>query len=88
MLKPELRKKYKNLRLELDDSSISDLSLLLANQVLQIPIWDFFYFHTFLSIEAQKEVDTHPLITLLQGKDKNVVVPKVNGENSIENYLL
>ncbi|GLU43428.1 5-formyltetrahydrofolate cyclo-ligase [Allomuricauda sp. NBRC 101325] len=88
MLKHELRKKYKNLRLELDDSKISDLSLVLANNALQIPIWDFFYFHTFLSIEEQKEVDTLPLITLLQGKDKNVVVPKVNGENSMENYLL
>ncbi len=74
--------------MELNDSSISDLSLILANQVLQIPIWDFFYFHIFLSIEEQKEIDTLPLITLLQGKDKNVVVPKVSGENSLENYLL
>ncbi|SDQ10348.1 5-formyltetrahydrofolate cyclo-ligase [Flagellimonas zhangzhouensis] len=88
MLKHELRKKYKNLRLELNESKISDLSLILANQALQIPIWDFFYFHIFLSIEEQKEIDTLPLITLLQGKDKNVVVPKVRGVNSMENYLL
>lgn len=88
MLKHELRKKYKNLRLELNESKISDLSLILANQALQIPIWDFFYFHIFLSIEEQKEIDTQPLITLLQGKDKNVVIPKMHGANSIENYLL
>ncbi|MEP5913271.1 MAG: 5-formyltetrahydrofolate cyclo-ligase, partial [Flavobacteriaceae bacterium] len=33
-------------------------------------------------------VDTLPLITLLQGKDKNIVIPKVHGENTMENYLL
>ncbi|WP_420603758.1 5-formyltetrahydrofolate cyclo-ligase [Flagellimonas sp.] len=88
MLKHELRKKYKNLREELSSSDISDCSILLANHVLQIPIWDFFYFHIFLSIEENKEVDTLPLITLLQGKDKNIVIPKVSGPNSMENYLL
>ncbi|SNY94751.1 5-formyltetrahydrofolate cyclo-ligase [Flagellimonas pacifica] len=88
MLKHELRKKYKDLREGLGFSIISDYSILLANHVLQIPIWDFFYFHIFLSIEENKEVDTLPLITLLQGKDKNVVVPKVVSKNSMENYLL
>ncbi|PWL40095.1 5-formyltetrahydrofolate cyclo-ligase [Flagellimonas aquimarina] len=88
MLKHELRKKYKNLRAEITNSKISDYSIILANHVLQIPIWDFFCFHIFLSIEENKEIDTLPIITLLQGKDKNVVVPKVNGENSMENYLL
>ncbi|WP_420320679.1 5-formyltetrahydrofolate cyclo-ligase [Flagellimonas sp.] len=88
MLKHELRKKYKNLRAELQSSHISDLSIDLANHALQIPIWDFFYFHIFLSIEENKEIDTVPLITLLQGRDKNVVVPKVSGKQSMENYLL
>lgn len=88
MLKHELRKKYKNLREEMNTSAISDYSIILANHVLQIPIWDFFYFHIFLSIEENKEIDTLPMITLLQGKDKNVVIPKVKGKNSMENYLL
>jgi len=88
MLKHELRKKYKDLRENLNSSDISNYSILLANHVLQIPVWDFFYFHIFLSIEENKEVDTLPIITLLQGKDKNIVVPKVNGENTMENYLL
>ena len=88
MLKHELRKKYKNLRVGFTPSQISDLSMDLANHVLQIPIWDFFYFHIFLSIEESKEVDTLPLITLLQGKDKHVVIPKMHGENTLENYLL
>lgn len=88
MLKHELRIKYKNLREEMNASIISDYSILLANHVLQIPIWDFFYFHIFLSIEENKEIDTLPMITLLQGKDKNVVIPKVSSGNSMENYLL
>lgn len=88
MLKHELRIKYKNLREEMITSAISDYSIILANHVLQIPIWDFFYFHIFLSIEENKEIDTLPIITLLQGKDKNVVIPKVRGKNSMENYLL
>ncbi|AEM70163.1 5-formyltetrahydrofolate cyclo-ligase [Allomuricauda ruestringensis DSM 13258] len=88
MLKRELRKKYKNLRAAITSAKASDLSLVLANNILQIPIWDFFYYHIFLSIEEKSEVDTLPLITLLQGKDKNVVVPKVVSSNSMENYLL
>ena len=88
MLKSELRKKYIRLRTELTAEHSSDLSLVLANNILQIPIWDFFYYHIFLSIEEKKEVDTLPLITLLQGKDKNVVIPKVIGKTAMANYLL
>ena len=88
MLKHELRKKYKNLRASVSPSQASDFSFTLANHVLQIPIWDFFYYHIFLSIEEHNEIDTLPLITLLQGKDKNIVVPKMAGDTSLENYLL
>lgn len=42
MLKRELRKKYKNLRAAITSAKASDLSLVLANNILQIPIWDFF----------------------------------------------
>ncbi|MCK0161392.1 5-formyltetrahydrofolate cyclo-ligase [Allomuricauda sp. F6463D] len=88
MLKRELRKKYKNLRADISSVQASDFSLILANSLLQIPIWDFFYYHIFLSMEEKIEVDTLPLITLLQGKDKNIVVPKVSGKYSMKNYLL
>ncbi|MEM9650437.1 MAG: 5-formyltetrahydrofolate cyclo-ligase [Bacteroidota bacterium] len=88
MLKHELRKNYKDLRKGLSLRNISDLSIVLANHVQEIPLWDFFYFHVFLSISEHKEVDTLPLITLLQGRDKHVVIPKVSGENSMEHFLL
>ena len=88
MLKHELRKKYRKLRAGITPLQASDLSMVLANQSLQIPIWDFFYYHIFLSIETQREVDTLPLITVLQAKDKQLIVPKVSGPNSMEHYLL
>jgi len=88
MLKHELRKKYRKLRAGITPLQASDLSMVLANQSLQIPIWDFFYYHIFLSIETQREVDTLPLITVLQAKDKQVIVPKVSGPDSMEHYLL
>ncbi len=88
MLKHELRENYKIKRSHLSLDEISENSIRLVNNLIQIPIWDFFYFHTFLSISKNKEVDTVPLITLLQGKDKNIVVPKVIGSNSMQHYLL
>lgn len=88
MLKHELRKKYKSLRANLTSSQVSDLSMHLTNHVLQIPVWDFFYFHIFLTIEENKEIDTLPLITLLQGKDKHVVIPKTQKNYTLENFLL
>ncbi|MEM9078095.1 MAG: 5-formyltetrahydrofolate cyclo-ligase [Bacteroidota bacterium] len=88
MLKHELRENYKAKRSHLSKDEIRKNSISLVNQILQIPIWDFFYFHTFLSITENKEVDTLPLITLLQGRDKHILVPKVTGEFSMTHYLL
>lgn len=89
MVKHELRKKYTNLRAKLEPATILEDSVLLANQALRLPIWDFVYFHIFLSALAHKEVDTLPLLTLLQGRDKQVVVPKViQGTKGMAHYLL
>ena len=40
MNKAELRKKYKALRLELSEEKIEALSLEIANQLLQLPVWE------------------------------------------------
>lgn len=88
MLKSELRAKYKGLRAGITPSQASDLSLKLANQSLKIPIWDFFYFHVFLGSPQLGEVDTLPLITVLQARDKQVIVPRVSGPASMEHFLL
>jgi len=76
MFKKELRKKYKELRLELTLEQIEDKSLAIANRLLQLDIWDKSYFHLFLTIEEQKEVDTEFVLQILAGKDKDIVVSK------------
>lgn len=60
----------------------------IANASLGLPIWDFEYYHIFLPISQQKEIDTHFILTILQGKDKNVVLPKVTCNHSLKHYLL
>ncbi len=89
MKKSELRKKYKELRLELSEEDIEKKSLDIANNLLRLPIWEHEFYHLFLSIAEQKEVDTEPVLHILQGKDKNVVLPKTELKtHSLKNYLL
>ena len=51
MKKTELRKKYKQLRHQLSKDEIESLSLEIANELLQVPIWHHSFYHIFLSIE-------------------------------------
>jgi 5-formyltetrahydrofolate cyclo-ligase len=89
MNKAELRKKYKALRLELSTEQIEELSLEIANQLLQLPVWEKEFYHLFLSIAQQKEVNTENILHILQGKDKNVVLSKTNiKKNKLTHFLL
>ncbi|MDT0606512.1 5-formyltetrahydrofolate cyclo-ligase [Croceitalea rosinachiae] len=88
MLKKELRLHYKSKRALLNSDTIANQSLEISNRMLSLPIWNFSFYHTFLSIKENQEVDSSPLITILQGKDKNIVVPKTISANRLENYLL
>ena len=76
MLKKILRTKYKALRNKLSDIEIENLSLAIANEILKLPIWDKIYFHVFLPIEEQKEINTEFILHLLSGKDKEIVISK------------
>jgi 5-formyltetrahydrofolate cyclo-ligase len=76
MHKKELRKKYKELRQGLTPEAIEDKSLAIANRLLQLDIWDKIYYHLFLSIEEQKEIDTEFILQILAGKDREIVVSK------------
>jgi 5-formyltetrahydrofolate cyclo-ligase len=78
MTKTELRAQYKALRKNLSEESIEEMSLAIANCVLALDIWDKTYFHVFLPIEEQKEVDTEFLLHLLSGKDKEIVISKAD----------
>lgn len=89
MLKSELRKKYKALRQTLSSSQIEDDSMAIANQLLKLPIWEYSFYHIFLAIEAQKEVNTDYILNILSGKDKNILISKSNFETGeMINFLL
>jgi len=96
MNKKELRKKYKELRQQLSEEEIEDKSLAIANRLLQLgttrdglEVWEQTYFHLFLTIEEQKEVDTEFILQILAGKDKEILVSKSNFETlEMTHYLL
>ncbi|QKJ61833.1 5-formyltetrahydrofolate cyclo-ligase [Flavobacterium sp. M31R6] len=89
MLKKELRQKYKVLRQNLTTTEIENLSLAIANEILKLPIWNKTYFHVFLPIEEQKEVNTEFILHLLSGKDKEIVISKSDfTTREMTNFLL
>ncbi len=88
MNKSELRRKYKDLRLKLSEEKIETLSLKIANNLLKLKIWNLEFYHLFLSIAEQKEVNTEYILHILQGKDKNVVVSKTDIKNHRLNHFL
>jgi 5-formyltetrahydrofolate cyclo-ligase len=88
MLKSELRKKHKTLRNTLSTTQIDDLSMSIANQLLKLPIWEFSFYHIFLSIEEQKEVNTDYILNILSGKDKNIIISKSDFKTGLLTHFL
>jgi 5-formyltetrahydrofolate cyclo-ligase len=89
MTKTQLRNKYLGLRNSLPPEQVEVLSLEIANRALDLPIWDVSYYHIFLPIPEKKEVNTEFLLHILQGRDKSIVVPKVDLiTNNLEHILL
>lgn len=88
MLKEELRQNYSELRSKFSPQAIDTASLAIANQLLLLPVWSLEYFHIFLPIEEKHEVNTQFILSVLSGRDKNIVVPKMGKGNSFTNFLL
>lgn len=88
MLKKELRLNYFQFRNELSSETISNYSLEIANRVLELPVWTFDFYHLFLSITEKNEIDTGFIMSILQGKDKNIALPKVFDDTNLVHYLL
>tara|TARA_R110000868_G_scaffold28686_7_gene107314 strand:+ start:2408 stop:2986 length:579 start_codon:yes stop_codon:yes gene_type:complete len=88
MTKSELRIKYKTLREALSVKQIDDLSIAIANQLLKLPIWNHTFYHLFLSIEEQKEVNTDYILNILSGKDKNIVLSKSDFKTGLMTHYL
>lgn len=89
MTKAELRETYKKKRSELSEFEIEEKSIAIANQSLMLKIWHHNYFHLFLTIRRQKEVNTDFLMHALQGKDKQILVSQSNFlDFTLKHYLL
>ena len=88
MFKSDLRKAYKTLRSDLSLTQIDTLSISIANQIIKLPIWAYSFYHIFLSIEEQKEVNTDYILSILSGKDKNVVISKSDFETGTMAHFL
>ena len=89
MIKSKLRLLYKKKRAQLSLENIEELSLAIANQLLRLNIWNKSFYHIFLTIDAQKEVNTDYILNVLAGKDKNIILSKSNFEDySMTHFLL
>lgn len=87
MRKKELRTDYKNRRKSITESMLLKSSQAIANATLTLPIWEYAYFHLYLPIAHQKEVETRFILTFLRERNKNVVLPKLAGPDSFISYL-
>ncbi len=89
MLKSEARKTHKELRTLSTEENREDWSIAIANNLLKLPIWENLYYHLFLPIEKQKEVDTEHILNILFAKSKEIVLSKSNFEDqSMVHFLL
>lgn len=88
MNKNELRKKYKSLRESLTEELVISKSMAIANQLLKLGVWEQTYYHLFLSIVAQKEIDTETVLHILFAKNKEVVVSKSDFRTATLSHFL
>ncbi|MBZ0327694.1 MAG: 5-formyltetrahydrofolate cyclo-ligase [Altibacter sp.] len=88
MEKELLRKKYKAIRAQLSNDFVEEGSLQIANNTLELPIWNKTFYHLFLSIAEKKEVNTEYILHILQGKDKSIVVSKTDFKQDRLQHIL
>lgn len=88
MTKAELRKKYKALRETLTAEQVKTLSEKIAFRSLNLPIWGKVYYHLFLPIEKQHEIETSFLLTIIAQKGKKAVVPKIKDSSPALAHIL
>ena len=89
MLKKEIRTKYKKLRDQLTETEVDEMSLAIANKLVDLDIWDKTYYHLFLTITEMKELNTEFILHVLAGKDKEIVISKSDFDTrKMTHYLL
>lgn len=89
MKKQELRKIYKQKRLDLTLQDIKKLQENVYKQIAELDFSAYQNIHVFLPIEKQKEIDTLPIIKHLQLQKKIIVVSKSNfANNTLQHFIL
>lgn len=88
MLKNDLRSIYKNRRECISKTFLEKSSLAIAHAALDLSIWQYDYYHIFLSISSQKEIDTSFILAILKNKGKKIVLPKITAVSALKHYLL
>ncbi|WP_405247822.1 5-formyltetrahydrofolate cyclo-ligase [Cellulophaga sp. Asnod2-G02] len=88
MIKKDLRLTYTSRREKLSLDELIDSSISIANNLLQLPIWNKNNYHLYLSISEKKEIDTSFILSILQGKDKNVILSRMLDSHTLQHYLL
>ena len=88
MNKNDLRSEYIAKRKALSDEQIEEQSLIIANKIVSLPIWDKSYFHIFLPITEMREINTEFILHLLSGKDKEIVISRSDFETREMTHFL
>jgi 5-formyltetrahydrofolate cyclo-ligase len=86
--KAALRTEYQKRRDALTEDQIAESSIKISNLILTLNLWKYSIYHLFMTSEKNREVDTSYLLSVLQGKDKQPVIPKMVDFNRLEHFLL
>ena len=87
-IKSDLRSHYLKLRSKFTSQQIDNFSIEIVNRCLDLNLWDKSIYHLFMASEQNNEIDTALLLSVLQGKDKQAVIPKILDGYELEHYLL
>jgi 5-formyltetrahydrofolate cyclo-ligase len=83
-----LRVEYRKRREMLTATQVETKSINISNQCLTLNLWRHSLYHLFMTSENKKEVDTSHLLSILLGKDKQPVIPKMGEDQSLQHFLL
>ena len=87
-IKSDLRSHYLKLRSKFTSQQIDNFSIEIVNRCLELNLWNKSIYHLFMASEQNNEIDTSILMSVLQGKDKQIVIPKILDDYELEHYLL
>jgi len=82
-----LRQHFLKKRISISSSELDELSMKITLNVNSLKIWNFNYYHIFMTLKEKNEINTEELINILRKKEKKIVVPKIF-ENDLKNFQI